>query len=153
MKTETPSIKVLMMPKDTNPHGIIFGGVLLSYIDQAGAVCAQTVADHYDENFLLDNIMLVTVAMDKIEFRHPVHVGDVVSLYAEPIKVGKSSITIQVEAHSVGIGRPKSIKVTTGTLVFVAVDENRKPVPVFEGYDPSLPWPWAGQLSPNPTKK
>jgi acyl-CoA thioesterase YciA len=123
-----PAIKVMMMPKDTNPHGIIFGGVLLSYIDQAGAIHAEEAGKAAG----VENIKFVTIAMDKIEFRKPVQVGDVVSFFVETIKVGKSSIVVHVLAYANHIPLAEGF-VTQATLVFVAVDENQKPVEVFKG--------------------
>ena len=129
MTRNEPAIKVMMMPKDTNPHGDIFGGVLLSYLDQAGAIHAQKAAEVVSG--ASNDVKFVTVAMDKIEFHQPVHVGDVLSLYGETVKTGKSSITVQVEAYT------ENVFVTEGSLTFVAVDENRKPVHVF-----NLPADW-----------
>src|SRR5258708_18500439 len=81
-----PAIRVLMMPRDTNPLGTIFGGLILSYIDQAGAVEASRHSKR----------KLVTVAMHEVKFIAPVFVGDLVSFYAETIKIGNTSITIRV---------------------------------------------------------
>ncbi len=118
---EMPAIKVMMMPKDTNPQGAIFGGVILSYIDQAGAIHAQEAAE---EIGWLD-VKFVTVAMDKIEFHHPVQVGDTLSLFARTLKTGKSSITIQVKAYTKNF-------VTEGILTFVAVNKEQKPIGLFD---------------------
>ena len=76
-----PTIRVVLFPKDTNPHGTIFGGVILSYLDVAGAIEARKHAAG----------RVVTVAMGKVEFIAPVHVGDVVSLYTDLVKVGRTS--------------------------------------------------------------
>ncbi len=118
---QRPAIRVMMMPRDTNPHGTIFGGVILSHLDQAGAVHARRLG--------CDRI--VTVAMDSIEFKQPVHVGDVLSFYAETVRVGRTSVRIRlhVEAERFALPR-KDAHVTSAELVFVAVDENRKPVPI-----------------------
>ena len=129
MKRKTrrpPAIKVMMMPKDTNPHGVIFGGVLLSYIDQAGAIHANDVAEKEDST-----TKLVTVAMDRIEFKEPVLVGDVVSFYVSTITTGKSSITVQVDAFA-DSDRFAERFVTKAILVFVAVDKDNSPVNVFD---------------------
>src|SRR6202051_14079 len=85
-----PSIRVVMMPKDTNAHGTIFGGVILSYIDQAAAVEARRHGA----------TVVVTVAMREVVFHEPVYVGDLVSFYTELVKIGKTSITIGVEVFS-----------------------------------------------------
>src|SRR5262245_12956272 len=85
-----PAIRVMMMPRDTNAHGTIFGGVILSYVDQAGAVEARKHTPH----------KFVTVAMDKIEFKKPVFVGDVLSFNTRLVKVGRTSMTIKVEVEA-----------------------------------------------------
>lgn len=109
-----------MMPRDTNPQGTIFGGVILSYIDTAGAIEAHrhTRIDRF-----------VTVAMQGVIFHKPVFVGDLVSFYAETVRVGRTSITIRVmvEAERYG-GTGERIKVTEAEVVYVAVDENRKKI-------------------------
>jgi acyl-CoA thioesterase YciA len=107
-----------MMPKDTNALGTIFGGIILSYIDQAGAV----------EGTRHVSGRLVTVAMKEVEFLQPVFVGDLVSFYAKIVKVGRTSITVDVEVYSQrDPERPTCVKVTEAMLTYVAVDENRKP--------------------------
>jgi acyl-CoA thioesterase YciA len=115
-----PAIRIAMMPRDTNPQGTIFGGVILSYIDTAGAIEAHrhTRIDRF-----------VTVAMQGVIFHKPVFVGDLVSFYAETVKVGVTSITIRVmvEAERYG-GTGERIKVTEAEVVYVAVDENRKKI-------------------------
>src|SRR5215469_15133648 len=82
-----PSIRVIMMPKDTNAHGTIFGGVILSYIDQAAAVEARRHGATY----------IVTVAMREVVFHAPVYVGDLVSFYTRLVRIGTTSITVAVE--------------------------------------------------------
>jgi len=115
-----PAIRVLMMPRDTNYHGTIFGGIILSHIDQAGAVAALTVG--------CDRV--VTVAMDQVEFHQPVHVGDLVSFYADVIKVGRTSITVRVEVEVDRRSEHDHLKVTRADLTFVNIDEDGKPLPV-----------------------
>lgn len=111
----------MMMPRDTNAQGTIFGGVLLSYIDQAGAVAAREHAPH----------QFVTVAMDKVEFKRPVYVGDVLSFYSRIVKQGRTSLTIHVNVEAERFDNPpQMVPVTEATLVYVAVDEHRRPVPV-----------------------
>ena len=83
--TRDPAIRVIMMPKDTNALGTIFGGIILSYIDQAGAVEAH---QHVSGR-------VVTVAMQEVEFHEPVFVGDLVSFYADTIRVGTSSVSVK----------------------------------------------------------
>ena len=116
-----PSIRVIMMPKDTNAHGTIFGGVILSYIDQAAAVEAK----RHGAGFV------VTVAMREVVFHEPVHVGDLVSFYTELVQLGKTSITIGVEVFSQrGDAHSHNVLVTRAEVTFVNLDENRKPAAI-----------------------
>ena len=116
-----PAIRVMMMPRDTNAHGTIFGGVLLSYIDQAGAVEARKHTPH----------KFVTVAMDKVEFKKPVFVGDVLSFNTRLVKVGRTSMTIKVEVEAERFEDPNSmVPVTEALLVYVAVNNHGVPVPL-----------------------
>ena len=129
MTDRVPAIKLLLLPKDTNPFGTIFGGVLLSHIDLASAVEARKTAP----------FRYVTRAMDQVEFHQPVFVGDVVSFYAETVRVGRTSITVRVsvEAERWGVGLVSSadglgelVRVTEAVVVLVAVDDHGKPVPI-----------------------
>jgi acyl-CoA thioesterase YciA len=116
-----PSIRVIMMPKDTNAHGTIFGGVILSYIDQAGAVEAK----RHGAGFI------VTVAMREVVFHEPVYVGDLVSFYTRLVRTGRTSITIAVEVFSQpGEGVGNRVKVTEAEVTYVNLDKNRRPVPI-----------------------
>lgn len=116
-----PSIRVVMMPKDTNAHGTIFGGVILSYIDQAAAVEAK----RHGASFV------VTVAMREVIFHEPVYVGDLVSFYTHLVRIGTTSITIGVEVLAQRGDLPdRSVKVTGAEVTFVNLDENRRPVPI-----------------------
>lgn len=116
-----PAIRVLMMPRDTNAQGTIFGGVILSYIDQAGAIEARRQGA---------NIML-TVAMDKITFHQPVFVGDLVSFWTETIRIGNTSITVNVVVDVFrGNGSAQKLLVTEAQVVYVNVGEDRKPAPI-----------------------
>lgn len=111
----------MMMPRDTNAHGTIFGGVILSYIDQAGAVEARKHTPH----------KFVTVAMDKVEFKKPVFVGDVCSFHTSLVKVGRTSMTIKVEVEAERFTDPlHTIPVTEAILVYVAVNDHGTPVPL-----------------------
>jgi acyl-CoA thioesterase YciA len=113
-----PSIRVIMMPKDTNAHGTIFGGVILSYIDQAGAVEAKRQGAGF----------IVTVAMREVVFHEPVYVGDLVSRL---IRTGRTSMTIAVEVFSQpGEGVGNRVKVTEAEVTYVNLDKNRRPVPI-----------------------
>ncbi|HVT59118.1 MAG TPA: acyl-CoA thioesterase [Thermoanaerobaculia bacterium] len=116
-----PAIRVIMMPKDTNALGTIFGGIILSYIDQAGAVEAHRHAHG----------RLVTVAMREVVFHSPVFVGDLVSFYTELLRLGTTSITVKVivdAQHCPGEGG--RVKVTEAEVVYVNVDSNNQPVPI-----------------------
>ena len=116
-----PAIRVMMMPRDTNAHGTIFGGVLLSYIDQAGAVEARQHTPH----------KFVTVAMDKVEFKKPVFVGDVLSFNTRLVKVGRTSMTVKVEVEAERFQDPSTtVPVTEALLVYVAVNDHGTPVPL-----------------------
>src|SRR5262252_562328 len=118
-ETSEPSIRVIMMPKDTNAHGTIFGGVILSYIDQAAAVEAR----RHGASFI------VTVAMREVVFHAPVYVGDLVSFYTRLVKIGTTSITVAVEVFSQSSeGQEKRVKVTEAEVTFVNLDQNRKPI-------------------------
>jgi acyl-CoA thioesterase YciA len=122
-----PAIRVIMMPKDTNALGTIFGGIILSYIDQAGAVEAHR---HNAGR-------LVTVAMNQVEFHAPVFVGDLVSFFTETVKLGRTSITVKVTVEAARRHRGlERVKVTEATLVFVRVDSDNRPVPLTEADEP-----------------
>jgi acyl-CoA thioesterase YciA len=117
-----PAIRILLLPKDTNEHGTIFGGVILSHIDLAGAVQARRAAR---------NDRFVTVAMREIVFKEPVYVGDVVSFYTAVTKIGRTSITIDVRVEAQRRGDPgQVVVVTTAEMVFVGVDGDGKPTPI-----------------------
>ena len=116
-----PSIRVVMMPKDTNAHGTIFGGVILSFIDQAAAVEAK----RHGASFI------VTVAMRAVVFHEPVHVGDLVSFYTSLVRIGRTSITVAVEVFSqTGEGIGSQVRVTEAEVTFVNLDADRKPTPI-----------------------
>jgi acyl-CoA thioesterase YciA len=121
-----PAIRVLMMPKDTNALGTIFGGIILSYIDQAGAVEAHRHAVG----------RLVTVAMREVVFHAPVFVGDLVSFFTETLRLGRTSIsvkvTVEAERGYQGAGR---VKVTEAEIVYVHVDRNNRPLPLGAGQE------------------
>jgi len=111
-----------MMPRDTNAEGTIFGGVILSLIDQAAYVEAVRQAHR----------RYVTVAMREVAFHQPVFVGDVLSLYCDTVRVGRTSLTIRVRVCARRRTDPdQDVKVTEAEVVFVSVDDSGKPVPVF----------------------
>jgi acyl-CoA thioesterase YciA len=117
-----PAIKVLLLPKDTNAYGTIFGGVILSHIDLASAVEARKAAAR----------RYVTKAMREVEFHEPVFLGDVVNFFTETVRVGRTSITVRVtvEAERWGGGQGERVKVTEAEVVLVAVDEGGHPTPI-----------------------
>jgi acyl-CoA thioesterase YciA len=117
-----PAIKVLLLPKDTNAYGTIFGGVILSHIDLASAVEARKSAP----------LRYVTKAMREVEFHEPVFLGDIVSFYTETMRLGRTSITVKVtvEVERWGAGRGESVKVTEAEVVLVAVDNDGRPTPI-----------------------
>jgi acyl-CoA thioesterase YciA len=128
MSERVPAIKVVLLPKDTNAYGTIFGGVILSHIDLASAVQARTVAPH----------RYVTKAMREVDFHEPVFLGDIVSFFTETVRVGRTSVTVRVsvEAERWGATSPggraigERIKVTQAEVVLVAVDAEGRPVPI-----------------------
>jgi acyl-CoA thioesterase YciA len=115
------AIRVVLLPRDTNAHGTIFGGIILSQIDLAGSVEARKHTEH----------PVVTVAMDKVDFAQPVFVGDVISFYARPVRKGRTSITVKVvvEAERASV-RNARVLVTQAEVVYVAVGVDRRPVPL-----------------------
>ncbi len=117
-----PAIKVLLLPKDTNALGTIFGGVILSHIDLASAVEARKVAAR----------RFVTKAMREVEFHEPVFLGDIVNFFTETVRVGRTSITVRVsvEAERWGSGHGERVKVTEAEVVMVAIDEHGRPTPI-----------------------
>jgi acyl-CoA thioesterase YciA len=121
------AIKAAMMPRDTNPHGTIFGGVILSYIDQAGAVGAR----HVIRRAGWPDRRLVTVAMKSVEFHKPVFVGDIVSYWTRVIHVGNTSISMRVSVETERDG--KVHKVTQAEVTYVAIELDGcspRPVPI-----------------------
>ena len=116
-----PAIRVVMMPRDTNAPGTIFGGVILSYIDQAAFVEARRQACH----------TYVTVMMNRVEFKQPVYVGDTLTLFAETTKIGRTSIHIHVNVVAERFAEPGArVEVTHADVVFVAVDDQGRPTPI-----------------------
>ncbi|HET7433576.1 MAG TPA: hotdog domain-containing protein [Thermoanaerobaculia bacterium] len=123
-KWSEPAIRVLMMPRDTNAHGTIFGGVILSYIDQAGAIEARRQG----------SVFMVTVSMDKVVFHQPVFVGDVVSFWTETLRMGTTSITTKVTVEAIrGKDPNERVIVTEAVVVYVNVGPDRKPAPLKAG--------------------
>ena len=121
--TDIPAIRLVMMPRDTNPDGTVFGGVILSLIDQAAYIEAMRQSYH----------RYVTVSFKQVEFHKPVYVGDVLTLYGETLSIGHTSLTIKVRVFARRRRNPdQDVEVTQGEVVFVAVDEGGNPVLVFD---------------------
>ncbi len=120
-ETRQPAIRVSLLPRDTNPNGTIFGGVILSYIDQAGAIEAR----------LHGADKVVTVAMEKVVFHAPVHVGDLASFYGELVRLGRTSITVKVVVEVAPAGsRSAPTRVTEAEITYVNVDSTGLPTPI-----------------------
>jgi acyl-CoA thioesterase YciA len=114
------SLRTLAMPADTNQNGDIFGGWLLSQMDIAGGIyVAKSVRSRS-----------VTVAIEAMTFRKPVFVGDVVSVYTDTVRVGRTSVSVRVEAWVTRANESQMILVTDGTFTYVAIDAQGKPTPV-----------------------
>lgn len=120
-RDKQPAIRQVMMPRDTNAVGTIFGGVILSMIDLAAATHAH----------LYQPGRLVTVAFDQVEFKHPVFVGDLVSLFCETVRLGRTSLVIHVSVWAQRAqDRSQLVHVTEGQVTLVAVDEDMRPTPI-----------------------
>jgi acyl-CoA thioesterase YciA len=116
-----PKTRVLMMPRDTNASGTIFGGVILSYIDQAGA----------EEAICSGARRVVTVAMNQVVFHQPVYVGDLVSFYTERVRIGRTSVTVKVRVRSARrLDRDTVVDVTEAEITYVNVDPDGRPTPI-----------------------
>jgi acyl-CoA thioesterase YciA len=116
-----PAIRVLAMPADTNPAGDIFGGWIMSQVDIAGSIVA----------FRRASGRVVTVAVNSFQFHQPVFVGDLVSCYAQVVRVGRTSLTVDVQVFAErNRGGGERIKVTEATLTYVAIGPDRRPRPV-----------------------
>ena len=124
------AIQVVMMPRDTNPHGTIFGGVILSYIDMAGSIAAgREIARLGGEQ----RLAFVTVAINRVEFKSPVLVGDVVRFLTTCVRVGRTSITMHINVEA---ERGREVhQVTEAEVVYVGIDPTsteRRPVPLLK---------------------
>jgi acyl-CoA thioesterase YciA len=121
MTIRDPAIRIVLLPRDTNEQGTIFGGVILSQIDLAAAVEVRRTTSK----------RCVTVAMKEVVFKEPVHVGDVVSFYTRTERVGTTSITIHVDVEAQRRHNPEEVvKVTEAQVIYVAVNEKGNPIPV-----------------------
>lgn len=114
------AIRTLAMPADTNPNGDIFGGWVLSQMDIAGGIITKKRAGG----------KTVTVAVDAMQFHLPVKVGDVLCCYVELIKIGRTSLTVKIEAWASREYSSERIMVTEGEFTYVAINDNHKPIPV-----------------------
>lgn len=114
-------LKVIPMPADTNGNGDIFGGWVMAQVDLAGSVIPARYV----------NGRMATVAVNEFVFKQPVRVGDILSFYAAVSRIGRTSITVQVEVYAERFGaQGQFVKVTEATLTYVAIDEQGKPRPV-----------------------
>ena len=119
-----PVLRLVPMPADANSTGDIFGGWIMAQVDIAGSIPALRLAKG----------RVATVAVNSFLFKQPVLIGDLVSFYADVVKVGRTSVTVDVEVFAQrGIPEEVTVKVTEATLTYVAVDQNRKPRPVHPG--------------------
>ena len=118
---KVPQLRVMPMPSDANMHGDVFGGWIMAQVDIAGSLPAVRRA----------NGRVATIAVNSFLFKQPVFVGDLLSFYAEVVKVGNTSITVNVEVYAERNRlQVETVKVTEATLTYVATDENRKPRPI-----------------------
>ena len=116
-----PVLRVVPMPADVNQHGDIFGGWIMAQVDIAGGTVAGRLARG----------RVATVAVNSFQFKEPVLVGDVVTFFAEVVRTGRTSITVDVEVYA--SRNPKeemTVKVTEATLTYVAIDGNGRPRPI-----------------------
>ena len=123
------AIQVVMMPRDTNPYGTIFGGVILSYIDVAGSVGARHAVARWGGK----ELAFVTVAINRVEFKQPVLVGDIVRFQTSVVRIGTTSITMKIQVFAER--GAEQLAVTEAEAVYVAVDPTlppgqRRPVPL-----------------------
>ncbi len=116
-----PQLRVMPMPADANVHGDVFGGWIMAQVDIAGSLPASRRS----------NGRVATVAVNSFVFRQPVFVGDLLTFYADIVKVGNTSITVNVEVYAERNRlQAETVKVTEATLTYVATDSNRKPRPI-----------------------
>lgn len=121
------ALRVVSMPRDTNPNGTIFGGVILSYVDQAAMVAALRHA----------HCVWVTASMERVDFIAPVFLGDIIELYAHTTRVGTKSVQICVEVDARRHNTGEPIRVTTATVTMVSLDRAGRPVPFGEAPAPA----------------
>ena len=120
-KGKAPMLRVVPMPADANHNGDIFGGWIMSQVDVAGGVLAGRIARG----------RVATVAVNSFVFKHPVQIGDLLSLYSEVVRIGNTSVTISVEVYAERSPQDiKVVKVTEATLTYVAIDASGRPRPI-----------------------
>ncbi len=112
-------LRVMTMPRDTNHSGTVFGGVIMSYIDQAAYVHARSLGLH----------RWVTVMVERVEFVAPVFVGELVTLRAKTVTTGRSSVTIRILVEAERYSTGENVRVTDSIIKMVALDSNHKPIP------------------------
>ncbi len=117
-----PTVRVMLLPRDTNEYGTIFGGVILSHLDLAGAAEARKHT----------RARVVTVAIDKVEFIAPVFVGELVSFYTDLVRMGRTSMTVAIHVEVERADGSGCVKVTEAQAVYVAVDQEGNPTPIVE---------------------
>ena len=116
-----PALRVMPMPADANQNGDIFGGWIMAQVDIAGGTLAGRLARG----------RIATVAVNSFVFKEPVHIGDLLSFYVDLVKIGNTSITVNVEVYAERKpSEPKVVKVTEATLTYVAIDSDGRPRPV-----------------------
>lgn len=120
------ALRVMTMPRDTNPYGTIFGGIIMSYIDQAAMIEAMRHA----------HCTWVTASMERVDFIAPVGLGDIVEFYTETSRVGTKSITARVEVDARRHATGDVVRVTTATVTMVSVNHTGRPVPFAEAPPP-----------------
>lgn len=121
--SKAPTLRVSPRPADTNTAGDIFGGWIMSHVDVAGAIVAHRRA----------RSRVTTVAVNAFQFKKPVYVGDVLSFYAEVVRIGRTSLTVDVQVYAERYDTAwveQCVKVTEATLTYVAIDEHRQPIAV-----------------------
>jgi len=120
------ALRIVTMPRDTNPHGTIFGGVILSYLDQAAFLEALGHA----------HCTWVTASIERVDFIAPVHLGDILEFYTETVRTGTKSVTVCVECDARRRENAELVQVTVATATMVALDHDGHPVPFREAPPP-----------------
>jgi acyl-CoA thioesterase YciA len=115
-----PVLRVMAQPTDANIHGDVFGGWIMAQVDIAGSIAATRCAEG----------RTATIAVNSFTFKKPVFIGDLLSFYTKIVKIGTTSITVDVEVYAQRMRLDETVKVTEATLVYVATDSDRKPRPV-----------------------